>query len=960
MHQHRHQHLRREPLADDLVDTLLNGIEQPARYTGGELNAVVKSDPVAARVVLAFPDLYEVAESHIGLKILYDVVNRHADWAAERVYAVAPDLEARLRETKTPLWSLETRRPLSAFDLVGITLQYEQSYTTLLAMLELGGITLRSEARAAHEPFVIGGGAGAYNPEPVAPFFDALLLGDGEEALPELIEVITQGRARGASRADILLELARVPGVYVPSFFEVDYDGRKVSAIRAKPGTPYADTRSKHGTPRVVRRVITDLDAQPFPTQTIVPNVRPVHERVAVEIQRGCSQACRFCQAGMITRPTRQRRPETVLRLVDEVLKNTGSDEVGLLSLSAGDYAPINDVLEELFRRYRDDRIAVGLPSIRTETMTPQLASQVAQVRKTGFTLAPEAATDRMRAVINKTNREEDLLAAVRATVKAGWEHLKFYFMMGLPTETDRDVEAIVHLGAKAREAGREQNPKVQVTVSVSTFVPKPHTPFQWERQASLEETYAKHRLLRAGVREARVGFRYHAPEQSYIEGVLSRGDRRLAGAIEHAMHAGARLDAWSEHFDYEAWQRALDETLTPLGLTADDYLAARAVDEVLPWDHLDAGILKKYLVRERERAYAAATIVDCALQDQCFACGGCDLGNPYNTARGSDGKREVVLRPIVHAAQVREPSGTDSRRGELEPAQEQGGRASAEQALVASAPSELAPSVPVTRLRLRYARMGRAIHLSQLDTMDQWLKAVRLAKLPAAYTLGYRKGPRISFSPGLPSGVSSHAEYMELDLTQERDARACAEALARWLPSGMDILDAELVPAVGPTITQYLTAMHYSVTPPSTVSRDQLVAAVEQFVASRAVWVRVKRKGEPRTLNARDYVTDVAIIGRTVRLTMPFSEQGNLKIVEAVAVLFGPEAARATRIVKEGVELADLAAKHRSAPLTAPSSPERFTAGDAQLDLLDVAGPRGVARRAPKDRAAVVVPYAE
>ena len=418
------------PVSQDTIDDLLTGVEKPARYVGGEVNSVIKNDPVRCRVALCFPDAYEVAESHIGLKILYEVINRVDDLAAERVYALWPDLEQKARAAGVPLWSLETHRPLAMFDIVGFTLQYELSYPTLIAMLDHGGVTVRASAREPHEPIIIGGGAGAFNPEPIAPFFDAFLLGDGEEAILEIADAVAAGRARQASRDEILHDLATIAGVYVPSHYRISH--RKddhllaVESIEVAPGSPGEEVRSRHGTPRITRRTLVDLDTAPYPTATIIPNIKPVHDRVAIEIQRGCSQACRFCQAGMITRPTRQRKPETVLALAEASLASTGKDEVGLLSLSAGDYAPINYVLSEFFGRYREERISISLPSMRTETMTSELASQVATVRKSGFTFAPEAGSERMRRVINKTNTEEDLLEAVRATVSAGWRHLKF------------------------------------------------------------------------------------------------------------------------------------------------------------------------------------------------------------------------------------------------------------------------------------------------------------------------------------------------------------------------------------------------------------------------------------------------------------------------------------------------------------------------------------------------------
>jgi radical SAM family uncharacterized protein/radical SAM-linked protein len=921
-----------QPLSDEVIDALLSEVDKPARYTGGELNSIVKTAPVRARLALGFPDIYEVAESHIGLKILYDIINKRPDLAAERVYALWPDLEQKARVQGVPLWSLETRRPLAAFDVVGFTLQYELSYPTLLGMLDHGGVTLRAEQRGEHEPFVIGGGAGAMNPEPIAAFFDAFLLGDGEEAIVEIMDAVASGRERQASRAELLLELGRIAGVYVPSFYEITYDGLHVKDICVKPGAPIHTTHAKHGTPRVVRRTIVDLDSAPYPTKQIVPNVQPVHDRVAIEIQRGCSQACRFCQAGMITRPTRQRRPETVLRLADEALKATGSDSVGLLSLSAGDYEPINEVLAEFFKRYKDDRISVGMPSMRTETMTPELAAQVATVKKSGWTFAPEAGSERMRKVINKTNSEADLMNAVRATVSAGWRQLKFYFMMGLPTETLADIDAIAHTGERARAEGRKIRQDVDVVVSVSTFVPKPHTSFQWERQIGIDETYALHARLRGRLESKRIRFRWHDPEQSFLEGVLSRGDRRLADALEAAALAGCRLDAWTEHYDHGRWMNILATTLAPHGLSAADYLSERDTTKLLPWDHLDAGILKKFLLRDRKKAYAEGTIEDCAFAEHCYACGGCDLGDPY-LPRGSDGTREVTLAPVVHK-RITDP---DS---------------------IARVPSREGPVTATqathrSRLRFRFSRTGRAVHLGQLDTTHQLLRAVRQAELPVLYSEGHTPRPRVGFSPACPTGIESMAEFMDVECAGHPDGRTYAEKLRAVLPDGINIIDVEELSWRAPSFTDVLLTATYTITPRG-IDEAVLRAKIAAFTDKAVMPIRVLRKDRSKIIDARRLVAEVAVVAGKMQLTIAFAEDGSIKIGEAIAAVLGPELLPACRIRKEHVVLAD-------SPRDKTPSP-RVEATPDTLDLTTISDRRKTQHSSerPKVSAGTVVPYAE
>lgn len=921
------------PVTPAEIDALLTSVDKPARYIGGEVNAVVKKERVRCRFALGFPDVYEVAESHIGLKILYHILNERPDFAAERVYAQWPDLEGAARGAGVPLWSLETYRPLRLFDVVGFSLQYELSYPTLLGMLDHGGVKLRATQREVDAPFVIGGGAGSYNPEPIAPFFDGFLLGDGEDAVLEIAEVVAAGREAGSSRESILRELALIRGMYIPGFYQPVYRGREIVDIQVQPGTPGAQERSRHGTPRVVRRVLADLDRAPYPTQTIVPNVTPVHDRVAIEIQRGCSQACRFCQAGMITRPTRQRKPETVLDLAHRSLAQSGSDEVGLLSLSAGDYGPINEVLNAFFKRYRDDRIGISLPSMRTESMNAALAAQVATVRKTGFTFAPEAGSERMRRVINKTNSEEDLMQAVRATVQAGWRHLKFYFMIGLPTETEADVDAIAHVGERARAVGREIDPRVDVTVSVSTFVPKPHTAFQWEGQIDVATTRARHQRLRSRLQRQNIGFRYHTPEQSWLEGVLSRGDRRLAEAIERAAQEGARLDAWSEHYDHARWERALRETLAPHGLSPDDYLAPRALDALLPWDHLDAGILKKFLRRDRDRAYREATIEDCAFTEHCYACGGCDLGDPYK--RKAPGQERVVaLRPQVHDAVADDLPKVAPLRAVLRSG-DAGSNATAR-----------------SRLRFRFAKLGRGIHVSHLDTMEHILRAVRLARVPVVYSQGHNPRPRVGFSPACPTGIRSEAEFFEVTCHGAPEPRASAEAVRERLPDGLLLLDVETLDPKAPSINTLLESTTYSVELPS-VSRDQLQVATEAFRASDQVRVRIRRKKRHRVMDARSLVDDVAVVGAALQVTLPFNGGGGaLKIGEAVAAVLGQTDIGPTRITKTHVALS-------AAPMPT-EKPGHVGSDGPVLDLTHLYD-RSAPMSAPAPRnPGLVVPYQE
>jgi len=601
-------------------EDILPHVEKPSRYLGTEHNAVHKDwERTAVRMALAFPDLYEIGMSHLGLSILYGLVNEREDSLLERVFAPAPDMEGELRRRGLPLFSLESYRPLRDFDLLGFTLQYELTYTNILNMLDLAGIPLLAAERGATDPLVIGGGPCAVNPEPLAPFFDAFVLGDGEEVLPEILAVVKevkagvrgQGVAWPGGRREILRRLAALGGVYVPSLYRVRYypDGR-VAAV--EPQDPYAPARIK-------RRVVADLDAAYFPARPLVPYMEVVHDRVMLEIMRGCTRGCRFCQAGIIYRPVRERSAELLQRQAADLLRATGHHEIALTSLSSADYTGIAGLARALVDAYGCLGIGISLPSLRADTFSVDLAKEIERVRKTGLTFAPEAGTQRLRNVINKGVTEEDLLAACRAAFGAGWRRVKLYFMIGLPTETQEDLDGLVELALKVLREGEGRGPRrksVEVAVSVSSFVPKPHTPFQWEPQDRVEVLQDKQAYLRRRLRRP-IKYSWHNPLMSLLEAVLARGDRRLGAVILKAWQKGSKFDSWEEHFSWERWAAALAE----VGLDASFYAhRRREPDEVLPWDHLDVGVSRAYLWRETRRAKEGLTTADC----RWAGCSGC------------------------------------------------------------------------------------------------------------------------------------------------------------------------------------------------------------------------------------------------------------------------------------------------------------------------------------------------
>lgn len=597
------------------LEPLLTHVRKPARYVGGEGNIVTKSPAgVNNKWLLVYPDAYEVGQPNQGIQILYEVLNERPGTLAERGFAPWPDMEALMRSQSIPFFSLENHLPMAAFDIVGFSLAAEVGYTNLLNCLDLGGLSLRSVDRTDSDPLVIAGGHAAFNPEPLAPFLDVAVAGDGEEFVGELDELLSLWRRQDQTKSELLRRIAQIPGAYVPALYAPKYytDGRLASVLPTESGISR----------RIEKRTVSNLDEWPYPKRQIVPLTETVHERYSVEIFRGCTRGCRFCQAGMITRPVRERSKETIKKMVHEGVKNSGLEEVGLLSLSSADHSDILGVCGDLASDFEGTATSLSLPSTRVDAFNVTLAEELNRNgRRTGLTFAPEAGSERMRKVINKMVSEADMLRTAEAAYANGWRHLKLYFMIGLPTETDEDVLAIAELGLKVLQVGKQHGRKNKVTVSVGGFVPKPHTPFQWCVQDTPDEIDRKIKLIKGRVASDRdLNLRYHNPLPGVMEGLLARGDRRIADVVENAWRQGARFDGWDEHYNHDIWLAAA----TAAGVDVGWYCQReRDENEVLPWDHLDSGLDKDWLWQDWNESLAQAEVEDCRWTP-CYDCGVC------------------------------------------------------------------------------------------------------------------------------------------------------------------------------------------------------------------------------------------------------------------------------------------------------------------------------------------------
>ncbi len=890
-------------------DWLLD-VQRPARYVGGEFGMVTKSD-APIRMALAFPDLYEIGMSHLGLRILYQVINSQSDMAAERVFMPWPDMEEQLRTRRLTLASLENARPLHEFPVVGFSLQYELTYTNLLAMLDMGGIPLRSDDRTERHPIILAGGPVATHAEPIAPFVDLFVIGEAEATITELLRTEFDARQRGMSRAERIAILDALPYCYAPALHPVVED--PVS------GRMVLETDQ----PVAKRAWVEDLSAWPSPAGGPVPAMEAVFDRISLEIMRGCTQGCRFCQAGVLYRPVRELNAQQVADAIERAIRETGWDEASLTGLSPADHSHLLDVFHLAAQKASAQDVSLTVSSLRAYGLSEHFLDDLRTGRGGGLTFAPEAGTQRMRDLVNKNVSAEDLLATAREVSRRGWNRIKLYFMLGLPTETDEDLRAIVDLGWDVRKAARSAAPRKppRVTCSLSTFVPKPHTPFQWEPMVFLHEIRRKQDLVRKAAKGTPVLLRFHEPKTSIIEGILCRGDRKLAAVVERAYRSGCRFDSWEEHLRWDLWVEALEAE----SIDMDDYLAGLPEEGRLPWDHIDVGLRPGFLIRERRKAIKSRPTAPCGQPDParpdrivCHGCGApCDLdaiARRYgiqktpgmDRPRAPRESRDSAIHDLAQTQSLPAPEGT------VRDIPADGNPSNPTSRSTQSNPSKQEDRV---RIRLRYSKAGPAVLWGHLSLVRHLPRTLRRAGLRIAYSEGFHPKPKIAYGPPLPVGWTGTNELCDIlilpspildaslgcngSFPDQTALQKLVEDISQVAPPGIEILDLRLLDSQEPALGRVLAAETYEVILPD-VTRERVARGIEHFQANEDLFLtKTSKSGKQRKISLKKNLKTLDILhqeGKQVGVTMTLATGQGLSPLTVCDLLFEAKAAIVVR----------------------------------------------------------------
>ncbi len=802
---------------DARISEILRSVSKPYRYVGGEVGSCRKDwSSTDISICLVFPDSYEIGTSHIGLSILYHIANSRDDILAERAFTPWIDMEEALSRNGLKLFSLESRRPLDEFDILGFSLGYELTYTNVLTVLKLAGIPIYSKDRDESHPLIVAGGPCTYNPEPVAPFFDAMAIGDGEGLIVEISEMMKVSKKEGESRSELLQRISRVSGVYIPSF------GNNASGVG-----------------RALQR---DINSTPYPVKPVVPYAT-TQMRAAVEVSRGCARGCRFCQAGFIYRPVRQRESSTVSKIASESILSSGYEEFSFLSLSLGDWAPLENALDQVHDACAPLPVDASLPSLRVESMSNRLICSLGKARSGSFTLAPEAGTERMRNLINKGNTDQDLYKSVEKIFNNGWHAVKLYFMIGLPGETEEDLDGIVDIANRCLGIGRKYHRRPDVTISTSTFVPKAHTPFQWERQISIDEAIEKQRYLKKKLRRPGLHYKWHKAEISFLEGVFARGGQELAGVIAAAHGDGARFDGWDECFDVGIWRRAFAK----MKISPDRYLEGRGNSFEFPWDHLKIGPDKKFLVKERDRARRLQKTSDC-VQDECSNCGLCDFDEIKNRIASSETVPKDSFESTQHAARSTQHE--------------------------------------VYKYRIQYSKKGPAAFLGGLEVTDALRFGLRASKLPFRYSEGFHPRIKVSVGPALAVGVESEAEYIDIELSDRIEEGEIMRSVEGRFPDGIVVKDVKFLEPPYESISDAISSNEYEVEL-SNLDVD-LEASISGFDSMECFpFMRVRGKSK-KEVDLKGAVQKLAVLRNGVLGMMIRNSPPAVRVSEILSAVFG------------------------------------------------------------------------